>query len=155
MTTYTLTRRDTGACARVEVARTLGRTAYAIPCPWHADETASCAFSLQSHLFYCFGCGAYGLCREEPFEVPADLDAWLDTLPEEDLPVAEMDAIMVRIHQCPGDDPMSRWPIIRHVRWWYLNWRFNRWWLRVGRNHGVAPNPCDEVYLDYVWKGEA
>jgi CHC2 zinc finger len=105
MTTYTLTRRDTGARAQVVAERIPGRTNYAIPCPWHAEETASCAFSVLSHLFYCFGCNAHGTCYEERFENPADIDAWLDTLPEEDLPAPLIDAIIVRIRRAQETTP--------------------------------------------------
>ena len=54
-----------------------------------------------------------------------------------------------------GGQGMSRWPILRHIRWFYLYWQFTRWWLHVGRYHWLAPNPGDEIYLDDVWKGEA
>ncbi len=50
---------------------------------------------------------------------------------------------------------MKRWPIIRHVRWFYLNWRFVCWWNGLGRHLGAVPNDADLEYLDRVWEGEA
>jgi hypothetical protein len=72
MTTYCLTRRDTGAQAFVTVVRMEGRTAYAVRCPWHSEETASCGVSSRSHLFYCFTCGVCGTCHEGPPDIPVE-----------------------------------------------------------------------------------
>lgn len=50
---------------------------------------------------------------------------------------------------------MKRWPVVRHIRFLYLRWRFESWWLRCGRYYWLAPNVNDEEYLDAVWRGEA
>lgn len=49
---------------------------------------------------------------------------------------------------------MRRWPIIRHVRWFYLNVRFNLWWNSLPPALFICPNPSDLEYLDKVWRGE-
>lgn len=49
---------------------------------------------------------------------------------------------------------MRRWPIIRHIRYWWLSRQFCRWWLEVGQYHWLAPNQLDLEYLDRVWRGE-
>jgi hypothetical protein len=49
---------------------------------------------------------------------------------------------------------MLRWPIIRHIRWFVLMWRFQRWmsvWAKLGY---PIPQRSDLEYLDRVWKGE-
>lgn len=48
---------------------------------------------------------------------------------------------------------MSKWPIIRHVRWLYLTVRFNIWWSSMGQLF-VCPNQSDLDYLDGVWEGK-
>lgn len=48
---------------------------------------------------------------------------------------------------------MKRLPIIRHIRYYILAWRFWRWWDNVGCHLGVVPNEQDLVYLERVWKG--
>lgn len=50
---------------------------------------------------------------------------------------------------------MSRWPVIRHVRYAYLSWRFRGWWQNIGRHLGAVPNESDIKYLENVWKGKA
>lgn len=49
---------------------------------------------------------------------------------------------------------MSRLWGIRHVRWFWLNFRFNLWWVRTGCLLGAFPNPNDIAFLDAVWRGE-
>jgi len=50
---------------------------------------------------------------------------------------------------------MKCWPVIRHIRWFYLAWRFDRYWQNLGRHIGAVPNPSDLAFLDKVWKGLA
>jgi hypothetical protein len=50
---------------------------------------------------------------------------------------------------------MKRWWGIRHLRWYYLDWRLTRWWLNMGQYYWLAVNPSDEAYLDAVWRGDA
>lgn len=50
---------------------------------------------------------------------------------------------------------MKRWPIIRHVRYFYLRTRFNIWWNTIGHVLGAFPNPSDIEFLEAVWKGDA
>ena len=50
---------------------------------------------------------------------------------------------------------MKRWPVIRHLRFLWLAWRFEHGWHTVGRHYWLAPNPSDEGYLEAIWKGEA
>jgi hypothetical protein len=55
-----------------------------------------------------------------------------------------------------GEPEMSRWPIIRHIRWLYLDWQVRRW-ARMWAQHGIGlghVNPSDRAYLDAVWRGE-
>lgn len=52
---------------------------------------------------------------------------------------------------------MRRWPIIRHVRWLYLNWRVHQWaaaWGAMGIGLG-SPNQSDLDHLERIWRGEA
>jgi hypothetical protein len=49
---------------------------------------------------------------------------------------------------------MKRWPIIRHVRYFYLSWCFWRWWRNFGGLLGAVPNERDLNYLESVWKGK-
>ena len=48
---------------------------------------------------------------------------------------------------------MKRWPIIRHIRFFYLRWRFNVWWAAYGQYLGAAPNESDLEHLQKVWEG--
>ena len=50
---------------------------------------------------------------------------------------------------------ISRLPLIRHVRYYYLAFQYWRWWDRFGRFFGAVPNEADMMYLHKVWKGEA
>ena len=50
---------------------------------------------------------------------------------------------------------MKRWPLIRHVRFFWAAWRLARWWKTVGSHYWLAPNPLDERYLEAIWKGKA
>lgn len=52
---------------------------------------------------------------------------------------------------------MKRWPIIRHIRWFWLRYRVERWaWycgqMGLGLGH---PNPSDIAYLNDIWAGRA
>lgn len=52
---------------------------------------------------------------------------------------------------------MKRWPIIRHVRYWWLSYRVHRWaidcfHLGLGLGH---PNPSDLRMLELIWEGKA
>lgn len=52
---------------------------------------------------------------------------------------------------------MKRWPIIRHIRYWWGVYRVNRWarmWGQVGIGLGYA-NPSDLQVLDNIWRGKA
>lgn len=50
---------------------------------------------------------------------------------------------------------MKRWPVIRHIRWLWLSYRFERWWSEVGHLLGAVRNPSDLKFLDDVWSGRA
>jgi hypothetical protein len=52
---------------------------------------------------------------------------------------------------------MKRWPLIRHVRYWWLAYRVHRWawkWGQLGVGLGV-PNEADQRWLDEIWEGKA
>ncbi len=52
---------------------------------------------------------------------------------------------------------MGRLPIIRHIRYWILRYRVERWawtWGQAGIGLGY-PNEADLRQLDRVWRGEA
>lgn len=52
---------------------------------------------------------------------------------------------------------MKRWPIIRHIRWFYLNIQVHRY-ARMWARHGIGighPHPSDLKHLDAIWKGKA
>ena len=50
---------------------------------------------------------------------------------------------------------MKRWPVMRHVRWLWLDLCLFWWWDTVGKHYWVGPNPKDIQFLDEVWKGKA
>lgn len=50
---------------------------------------------------------------------------------------------------------MKRLPIVRHVRFLWLAWQFDRWWRGVGCHLGAFPNQADFDFLDDVWHGRA
>jgi hypothetical protein len=61
------------------------------------------------------------------------------------------------IHAVGGEvqRKMSRWPIIRHIRYAWLKWRVLRWydeWARMGLHAGNMKFDFDQ--LDRVWRGE-
>lgn len=52
---------------------------------------------------------------------------------------------------------MKRWPIIRHVRYWWLRRRVYNWAsfcasFGLGLGH---PNEADLEHLERIWRGEA
>lgn len=52
---------------------------------------------------------------------------------------------------------IKRWPIIRHIRFYYLRYRVFRYaamWGSMGIGVG-GPNPSDLEHLDRIWRGEA
>jgi hypothetical protein len=52
---------------------------------------------------------------------------------------------------------MKRWPVIRHVRYWWLNYRVHMWawnWGRMGIGLGW-PNDYDLKVLRDIWDGKA
>lgn len=52
---------------------------------------------------------------------------------------------------------MKRWPVVRHVRYFWLAYRVDRWarmWGQAGVGLGY-PNPGDLHHLDLIWKGKA
>ena len=56
----------------------------------------------------------------------------------------------------PRGDSMKRWPIIRHLRYFWGCWRVHQFaaaWGRAGIGLGV-PNESDLRYLDAMWRGE-
>ena len=51
---------------------------------------------------------------------------------------------------------MKRWPVIRHVRYFWLAWQVSRWaraWGQAGIGLGV-PNQADVAHLEAIWRGE-
>jgi hypothetical protein len=51
---------------------------------------------------------------------------------------------------------IKRWPLIRHVRYFYHAWRLYRWaraWNSIGI--GIGPNPADIDHLEAIWRGKA
>jgi hypothetical protein len=51
----------------------------------------------------------------------------------------------------------KRWPVIRHVRYWFLAYRVQKWawtWGQMGIGLGY-PNPSDVKQLDDIWAGRA
>lgn len=52
---------------------------------------------------------------------------------------------------------MKRWPLIRHVRFWWHSYRVHRWaymWGQAGVGLGW-PNPSDLRWLQDIWEGKA
>jgi hypothetical protein len=49
----------------------------------------------------------------------------------------------------------TRWPIIRHVRYFYLKARFIWWWETYCAGLFMCPQKSDLDYLEAVWRGEA
>lgn len=52
---------------------------------------------------------------------------------------------------------MKRWPIIRHIRFFWFQYRVFRWarmWYEGGIGLG-SPNPSDLYWLEEIWKGKA
>lgn len=51
--------------------------------------------------------------------------------------------------------PWWCWPVIRHVRYYYLRWRVNQHYGRW-RSVGYLPVHADKDYevLDAIWRGE-
>jgi hypothetical protein len=52
---------------------------------------------------------------------------------------------------------MKRWPVIRHIRYWWLERKVERWcWqcYQVGLGLGHM-NPSDRAHLDDIWAGRA
>jgi hypothetical protein len=46
------------------------------------------------------------------------------------------------------------WPVIRHIRWAYLLWSLNYYWLTCGPGRWCPPTAAEAAYLEAVWKGE-
>jgi len=44
---------------------------------------------------------------------------------------------------------------VRHVRYYVLARRLDRWWRKFGHHQWLAPNELDLKYLDDVWNGRA
>ena len=52
---------------------------------------------------------------------------------------------------------MKRWPVIRHIRYWYLGWKVYSHaarWGAMGIGFGV-PNPSDIEHLTAIWESRA
>ena len=50
---------------------------------------------------------------------------------------------------------MKRWPIVRHVRYWWLSRRLGRFFTRYDRHSYLLVSVDDMLFLDRVWRGEA
>ena len=50
---------------------------------------------------------------------------------------------------------MKRWPIIRHIRYYWLAWRAGRVLARYGRHSYLIVSVEDALYLQDVWRGRA
>lgn len=49
----------------------------------------------------------------------------------------------------------KRWPVIRHVRWIYWDWKVYNFaceWSRISGFFSI--NPSDTEYLDGIWHGK-
>jgi len=49
---------------------------------------------------------------------------------------------------------VKRWPLVRHLRFWWLRWRFQAWWWQCRSLWWLAPHGTAEAYLGAVWRGE-
>ncbi len=49
---------------------------------------------------------------------------------------------------------MKRWPVIRHIRYFYHARRLNRWWNEIGSHFWLAVNEQDIQFLEDVWDGK-
>lgn len=49
---------------------------------------------------------------------------------------------------------MRRWPIIRHIRWYYLAYGHAKNWIDFGRHQYLFQNQDDWKFLERVWRGE-
>lgn len=47
----------------------------------------------------------------------------------------------------------KKWPIIRHIRYFYWAWKFDRYWQNY-KHVFLVPNDGDMQYLDAIWRGE-
>lgn len=66
---------------------------------------------------------------------------------------------MVDAPRHPGrkEIAVKRWPIIRHIRYYWLSYRVHLWamnWGSVGIGLGW-PNESDLRWLDDIWRGKA
>jgi hypothetical protein len=43
---------------------------------------------------------------------------------------------------------------IRHLRFYFWQWKFWRWWEAIGHHLGACPNPADLEFLEDVWQGK-
>ena len=53
---------------------------------------------------------------------------------------------------------MARWPIIRHVRYWWYRWQVNDHysnWMALGYLPTKDHVDSDEEHLRRIWEGEA
>jgi hypothetical protein len=48
---------------------------------------------------------------------------------------------------------MKKWPIIRHVRYFWLKFKFMVWWDKIGSRIFIVPARRDLEYLEKVWRG--
>ena len=93
-----------------------------IVCPWCQDPQACCV-STRQEVFYCFACEVTGTCQPETDDVEAffadvmaivedrhapatseAIDGWLDSLPEGEIPEAQIDAIVAKIRHAQEED---------------------------------------------------
>jgi hypothetical protein len=53
-------------------------------------------------------------------------------------------------------DQMKRWPIIRHIRYFYWTRQADKWFLTWHEDGYYYPvhQHLDQEYLDEIWRGE-
>jgi len=62
MDQYVLTPKDSKE-SRIVTTETPDKSAWAVLCPWHQENTPSCVISPDKGIFYCFGCNTNGQCH--------------------------------------------------------------------------------------------
>lgn len=50
---------------------------------------------------------------------------------------------------------MSRWPVIRHIRYLLAVWRFHRAWHGYARGRISVPQMYNLTHLERIWEGTA
>jgi hypothetical protein len=49
---------------------------------------------------------------------------------------------------------MKRLPLIRHIRWFWMLWRINYFWMSCGPGRWFPPDVTEAELLDAIWRGE-